>query len=78
MLTTVMTARGQIAIPTRIRRKFNIKKGDRLRIEERSDEIILKPITADFMGKIPGILPTKGKLAKMLLEERKKDKIKEA
>ena len=78
MITTVMTSGGQVLIPTKIRRKLNIKKGTRLSVEERSDEIILKPTKAEYFGKIPGVLPTKGKLSRMLLEERKKDKEKEA
>jgi AbrB family looped-hinge helix DNA binding protein len=73
-----MTSGGQVVIPTKIRRKLNIKKGTRLSVEERSDEIILKPIKAEYFGKIPGVLPTNGKLSRMLLEERKKDKEKEA
>ena len=78
MITTVMTSGGQVVIPTKIRRKLNIKKGTRLSVEEKSDEIILKPIKSESFGKIPGILPTKGKLSRMLLEERQKDKEKEA
>ena len=78
MVTTVMTSGGQVAIPMKIRRKYNIKKGTRLSVEERNDEIILKPITPEIFGKIPGVLPTKGKLSRMLLEERRKDKDKEA
>jgi AbrB family looped-hinge helix DNA binding protein len=73
-----MTSGGQVMIPTKIRRKLNIKKGTRLSVEERSDEIILKPIKPEYFEKIPGILPTKGKLSRMLLEERQKDKEKEA
>jgi len=78
MITAVMTSEGQLEIPTKIRRKYNIKKGTRFYVEERNNEIILKPITAEIFGKIPGILPTKGKLFRMLLEERRKDKEKEA
>jgi AbrB family looped-hinge helix DNA binding protein len=78
MITTVMTSGGQVVIPTKIRRKLNIKKGTRLSVEEGSDEIILKPIKSEYFGNIPGILPTKGKLSRMLLEERQKDKEKEA
>jgi AbrB family looped-hinge helix DNA binding protein len=78
MITTVMTSGGQVVIPTKIRRKLNIKNGTRLSVEEGCDEIILKPIKSEYLAKIPGILPTKGKLSRLLLEERKKDKEKEA
>lgn len=78
MTTTVVTTKGQIVIPSKIRRRFNIKKGTKLYIEEKGDELILKAVTPAYFNKIAGILPTKGKLAAALVEERKKDKEKEA
>ncbi len=77
MTTTVLTTKGQIVIPSRIRRKLNIKTGTKLYIEERGDEIILKPVTPEYFEKIAGVLQTGGKLSKALLEERAKDKQKE-
>jgi len=74
MATTTVTAKGQIVIPAKIRRKHNIKKGTKFYIEERGDEIILKPITPEYLGKVAGVLSTKGKLSKALLRERAKDK----
>ena len=74
MVTTIVTTRGQIVIPSRLRRKLNIKKGTRLYIEEKGDELIIKPVTPEYFSKMAGILGTKGKLTKALLEERTKDK----
>lgn len=77
MGTTVVTTKGQVVIPSKIRRKHNIKKGTRLYVEERGDEIILKPVTPAYFEKLAGILPTKGKLSKILLNERAADKERE-
>ena len=77
MTTTIVTTKGQIVIPSEIRRKLNIKKGTKLYVEERGDEIVLKPITPEYFKKIAGILQTKGKLSKALLDERAKDKERE-
>jgi AbrB family looped-hinge helix DNA binding protein len=77
LITTVVTSKGQVVIPSRIRRKFNIKKGTKLYVEDKEREIILKPITPDYFENIAGVLPTKGRLAKALLEERAKDKKRE-
>ena len=74
MTTTVVTTKGQIVIPSKIRRKHNIKKGTKLYIEERGDELVLKAVTPAYFEKIAGVLQTKGKLSKTLLEERAKDK----
>jgi len=77
MLTIVVTTKGQVVIPSRLRRKLNIKKGTKLSIEEKENEIVLKPLTAEFFERIAGVLHTKGKLSKLLLEERQKSKLKE-
>jgi AbrB family looped-hinge helix DNA binding protein len=75
--TTLVTTKGQIVIPSRIRRKYNIKKGTKLYVEERKDEIVLKPITEAYFDRLAGILPTKGKLSRALLKERALDKDRE-
>lgn len=77
MPTAVVTTKGQIVIPSKIRRKYNIKKGTKLHIEENGAEIILKPVTPEYIEKLAGILGTKGKLTKLLLEERAKDRERE-
>ena len=78
MTTTVVTTKGQIVIPAKIRRRHNIKRGTKLYIEERGDELILKAVTPAYFEKIAGVLQTKGKLSKTLLGERAKDKEREA
>ena len=78
MTTTVVTTKGQIVIPSKIRRKLNIKRGTKLYIEEKGEELIIKPITQAYFERIAGVLQTKGKLSKTLLEERSKDKEREA
>jgi AbrB family looped-hinge helix DNA binding protein len=78
MPTTVVTTKGQVVIPAKIRRKLNIKKGTRLYIEEGGDGLILKPVTPAYLEKIAGVLPTRGKLSKALLEERARDRKREA
>jgi len=77
MATTIVTTKGQVVIPSKIRRKLNIKKGTKLYIEERGDELVLRPVTPEYFKKIAGILSTKGKLSKALLEERSRDREKE-
>lgn len=78
MTTAIVTSKGQIVIPSRIRRRLNIKRGTKLHIEEKGDELILKAVTPAYFEKIAGVLQTKGKLSKSLIEERQKDKEREA
>ena len=77
MTTTVVTTKGQIVIPSKIRRRLNIKKGTKLYIEEKGDELILKAVTPAYFEKIAGVLETRGKLSKTLIEERARDKERE-
>ena len=74
MTTTVATSKGQIVIPSKIRRRHNIKSGTKLSIIEKGDQIILQPLTEDYFEKMAGVLNTKGKLAKTVLNERAKEK----
>ncbi|MEW6041156.1 MAG: AbrB/MazE/SpoVT family DNA-binding domain-containing protein [Elusimicrobiota bacterium] len=78
MFTTIVTTKGQIVIPAKLRRRFNIKKGIKLFLEEQEDSLVLRPATPEYFNKLAGVLPTKGKLSKSLLEERSKDKAREA
>ena len=77
MPITIVTTKGQIVIPSKMRRKYNIKKGTKLYIEDNGTELILKPLTAEYIEKLAGILGTKGKLTQLLLEERAKDRERE-
>ena len=47
-------------------------------IEEKGDELILLAVTPAYFERIAGVLSTKGKLSKALIEERGKDKEREA
>lgn len=41
----LVTPRGQITLPSTLRKKFGIGKGGMLTVEERNGEIILRPAT---------------------------------
>ncbi|HBO97626.1 MAG TPA: AbrB family transcriptional regulator [Candidatus Omnitrophica bacterium] len=77
MTTTTVTAKGQIVIPSRIRRHLNIKKGTRLCVIEKDNGIVLQPLTREYFEQTAGVLKTKGKLTQVLLDERKKEKVSE-
>lgn len=74
MTTTTVTTKGQIVIPSRMRRRLNIKNGTRLCIVEKGDQLILQPLTEDYFKKMAGVAGAKGKGVNALLEERAKEK----
>ena len=51
-----VTAKGQIVIPSKIRRIFGIKEGTRVRVDvdEQSHRIILTPVTRDYIQILRG------------------------
>ena len=75
--TSVVTTKGQVVIPRKIRAKFRIKKGTRVCFELGGGEIILKPLTPEYFEKMAGILGPGGKATKALLEERARDRQRE-
>ncbi len=74
MHKSVVTVKGQIVIPSKLRRKFGIKKGTQVYLYERDGEIVVRPITDEYLRSLAGITGTKGKLLKALMEEKAKDR----
>jgi len=70
----VVTVKGQIVIPSKLRRKFGIKKGTQVYVYERDGEITIKPITDDYIRNMAGMAGTKGKLLKALMVEKTKER----
>lgn len=77
MTTTVVTSKGQVVIPSKIRKKLNIKRGTRFYVEEQGDSLVLKPVNGDYFQQLAGILNTGGKLTRALLEERARERERE-
>lgn len=71
-METTATAKGQIVIPSSIRRKFDIKEGTRIQIEvdEDAHEIILKPITRQFIHSLRGKYKGSGLVDELRAEKR--------
>ena len=72
---TTATSKGQIVIPSAVRRRFGIKEGTRIQInvDEDANEIILTPITREYVHSLRGKLRGKG-LLKALMAEKKKER----
>jgi len=74
---TTVTGKGQIVIPSRLRQKLNIRPGTRVSIFERNGEIVIRPITDEYIESCIGMTGTKGRLLKALLKEKSKDRERE-
>lgn len=71
--TGVVTSKGQLVIPARLRRRLGIKKGTRVSFLEDGGRLILQPITPEFIASLRGSLKGSGAL-KYLLAQRKKER----
>ncbi|MFA4923911.1 MAG: AbrB/MazE/SpoVT family DNA-binding domain-containing protein [Ignavibacteriaceae bacterium] len=70
----LVTSKGQVLIPARLRRKYKIKTGTLVYFWEKDDRIEIEPITSETIRKNIGIFGTKGKLLKALMGEKKKER----
>ncbi len=74
METSIVTTKGQIVIPSKIRRRYNIKNGTKVHFYEENGQIKLVPVTTEMIRENFGIMGTKGKMLKALMEEKKKER----
>ena len=79
MITTLKTktvnfgAKGQVVIPRRLRREFEIEEGTKAQVYVENGQIVLKPITSKFIKSLRGSL--KGtKAMETFLAERKRER----
>ena len=80
MNTAYVTSKGQLVVPSRIRRRFGIKPGTRVNFVEEGDRIIFQPVTREYIDSFCGIYqqkPGQKSVVQELIEERRAEKAKE-
>lgn len=75
METSVLTSKGQLLIPKRLRTKYGIKSGVKVAFVETSQGLVLKPMDEHYFENLAGILkdavPTTAEFMKMKQEEKR-------
>jgi len=74
MLLTTLSSKGQIILPSKLRKKLNIKKGSKFIIEFKNNKIILTLLNKEFYERLAGSISGKGKLLKTLISEKEREK----
>ena len=66
------TVKGQIVIPSKIRRKLGITESTRIQIDldEENKKIVLTPITREYIHSVRGRLKGKGLLKSLAAEKQ--------
>jgi AbrB family looped-hinge helix DNA binding protein len=74
-METIVTSKGQVVIPSTIRRKLGMKEGTYLQIDvdEQTRKIVLTPITREYVHSLRGKYKGKG-LMKALMAEKQREK----
>ena len=74
-METVATSKGQVVIPSKVRRQLGIKDGTYLQIDvnEITKQIILTPVTREYVRSLRGKYKGSG-LMKALMAEKKHER----
>ena len=56
METSMMTSKGQVVVPSRLRKKYGIKPGLKIAFIEQKDGVLLIPMDEAFFSQFVGIL----------------------
>jgi len=67
------SVKGQVVIPRRLRKEFEIEKGTRAYVESTPEGILIKPVTTKFIRSLRGSLKGKG-VMKAMMEDRKAER----
>jgi AbrB family looped-hinge helix DNA binding protein len=71
---STVTTKGQLVIPSKLRRKYGIRKGTLVAIVEEENRMILQPLTPEFIRGLRGSLKGEASALKVLAEERKRER----
>jgi AbrB family looped-hinge helix DNA binding protein len=74
METSIVTVKGQIVIPAKIRKKFGIKKGTKIAFIEQNNKLIIQPLDKSYFESLAGMLGTEGDMLKSLMADKKQER----
>ena len=80
MNTAYVTSKGQLVVPSRLRRRFGIKPGTRINFVEEGGRIIFQPVTREYIRSFRGMFklkPGKKSVVQEHLEERRRERDRE-
>jgi AbrB family looped-hinge helix DNA binding protein len=69
--TVYFSIKGQVVIPRRLRREFEIEEGTRAYVESTPEGILIKPVTARFIRSLRGSLKGTKAMDTFMAERRR-------
>ena len=80
MDSAYVTSKGQLVVPSRIRRVYGIKPGTRINFVEEGHRIIFQPVTPEYIRSFRGMFklkPGEKSVVQEHLEERRRERDRE-
>ena len=80
MDTAYVTSKGQLVVPSRLRRRYGIKPGTRINFVEEDGQIIFQPVTPEYIDSFCGVFKQKSgekSVVQEHLEERRAERKRE-
>ena len=71
---STVTTKGQLVIPSKLRRKYAIREGTQVAFLEEENRLILQPLTPEFIRSLRGSLKGDPSALHLLLEDRKRER----
>jgi len=72
-----LSSTGQLVIPSEIRDKYDLRKGDRFLVRDVGGKIVLEPLPRHPLLELRGAFKSKASAVDLLLREREEDRIRE-
>jgi AbrB family looped-hinge helix DNA binding protein len=69
--TVLFTTKGQVVIPARLRREFQIEDGTKASVTVTPEGILLRPITRSYIKSLRGSLKGSGVMKAMMVDRKK-------
>ncbi len=69
-----VTSKGQLVIPSKLRKKLGIQKGTKVAVTAEGTRLILQPITPEYLHGLRGMLAKDSRALEILYAERKRDR----
>jgi len=74
METSVLTSKGQLLIPKRLRKKYGIETGVKVIFEETEGGVVIRPINEQYFKSFRGLLSSSGKLKEEMKAYKNEEK----
>lgn len=73
MKTSTVSAKGWVVIPAELRRRYGLKKGDKVSFVEYGGMMAVIPVPGDPVKESVGVLKGEGSLCEALLKSRREE-----